>query len=212
HAAFNRVYGVPRNERPNPVTSRLRSLLLLLLLGIGVLITTGLSALTTSAGIFGPGIAAWVRGIASILSFGANVGLFLAAFHVLVARRLRFREVAIGGLIAGGAWQLLQTLGIYYLAHHLKYASDVYGVFGFVLGLLAWIYLEAAALVFSAEINVVLHRRLWPRALATPFTDDVDLTGPDKRAYASYAASERYKGFQRVGVSFLRRRRRRRSG
>ena len=33
--AFNRAWAVPRNRRPNPITSRLRSLLLLPVLGAG---------------------------------------------------------------------------------------------------------------------------------------------------------------------------------
>ena len=33
----------------------------------------------------------------------------------------------------------------------------------------------------------MLIRRLWPRALLTPFTDAVDLTEADRRAYAGYA-------------------------
>jgi membrane protein len=41
--AFNRVWAVPRDRRPNPVGSRLRSLLLLPVLGEGVLVTTGLA-------------------------------------------------------------------------------------------------------------------------------------------------------------------------
>jgi membrane protein len=47
--AFNRAWAVPRNRRPNPVTARLRSLLLLPVLGAGVLATTALAGLTTGA-------------------------------------------------------------------------------------------------------------------------------------------------------------------
>ena len=42
--AFNQVWGVPVHRRPDPVRARLRSLLLLGLLGLGVLLTTALSA------------------------------------------------------------------------------------------------------------------------------------------------------------------------
>jgi membrane protein len=49
--------------------------------------------------------------------------------------------------------------------------------------------------------------RLYPRALLTPFTDDVDLTPADERAYAAQASAQRAKGFERVHVSFRRRRR-----
>ncbi len=45
-------------------------------------------------------------------------------------------------------------------------------------------------------------RRLYPRALLTPFTDDVDLTPADELAYASQATAQRAKGFERVEVHF----------
>jgi hypothetical protein len=48
----------------------------------------------------------------------------------------------------------------------------------------------------------VTARRLWPRSLLTPFTDRVQLTSADERAYAGYAGSERHKGFQVVDVAF----------
>jgi membrane protein len=56
--------------------------------------------------------------------------------------------------------------------------------------------------VLGVEINVVLARRLWPRALLTPFTDRVDLTEADRRAYAMYAQTQRHKGFETVTVRF----------
>lgn len=200
--AFNRIYAVPRADRPNPFKSRIRSLLLLLLLGLGVLITTGLSAITTVVSRELPTLAHWIPWASTALSVLMNVGLFLAAFQLLTARRLSTREVLVGGTLAALAWQVLQTFGTYYVSHRLAHASAVYGIFGVVLGLIAWIYLEATAVVFAAEINVVLHRRLWPRALLTPFTDEVILTGPDEQAYSSYSQAQRYKGFERIDVSF----------
>jgi len=58
------------------------------------------------------------------------------------------------------------------------------------------------------EINVVLTRRLFPRSLLTPFTDAVELTEADRRAYADYAKAQRHKGFERVRVTFRRRKER----
>jgi len=61
---------------------------------------------------------------------------------------------------------------------------------------------------------VVRVGRLHPRALLTPFTDKVQLTSADRRAYTRQAKAQRGKGFQRVEVTFdepHRRRRTRRS-
>jgi hypothetical protein len=92
----------------------------------------------------------------------------------------------------------------------LTTTGATYGTFGLVLGLLAFIYLEAVAVVVCAEANAVLARRLWPRALLTPFTDDVNLTAADEHAYASYAEAQRLKGFEQIDVRFRNRPARRR--
>jgi hypothetical protein len=57
-------------------------------------------------------------------------------------------------------------------------------------------------LVLCVEIDAVRVDRLYPRALLTPFTDDVHLTGGDERVYADAARAQRAKGFQRVDVHF----------
>lgn len=201
-AVFNRIYAVPRNSQPNPLASRLRSLLLLVLLGGSVLVTTGLTALSTAGSPFGARFDVLIQAGAQVLAFGLNVATFTAAFQLLTGRDLRWREVAIGGLIAAVGWQVLQSLGAYYLSHKLRHASEVYGVFGLVIGLVAWIYLEALIVVFAAELNVVVWDRLWPRSLGALFTDHIQMTAADARSYASYARAERFKGFERVRVDF----------
>lgn len=59
-------------------------------------------------------------------------------------------------------------------------------------------------LMVDAESKMVLHYRLWPRALLTPFTDDVNLTEADRRVYTMYARSKRFKGFATIRVDFER--------
>jgi hypothetical protein len=71
-----------------------------------------------------------------------------------------------------------------------------------VLGLLAWLYLAASVFVLCAELDAVLARRLHPRSLFSMYPDDHDTTVADRRAYASYAESERQKDNQSVDVSF----------
>jgi hypothetical protein len=58
--------------------------------------------------------------------------------------------------------------------------------------------------LLCSEINVVRVRRLWPRSLPTLFTDNVQLTHGDRRAYRDYAAAEQRKGFETIDVDFNR--------
>ena len=75
------------------------------------------------------------------------------------------------------------------------------GTFGLVLGLIGLIYIAAVMGMLGIEINVVLARRLWPRALLTPFTDAVELTEAD-RGLRRLRPAQRHKGFERVDVTF----------
>ncbi len=54
-----------------------------------------------------------------------------------------------------------------------------------MLGLLAWLYLQAEATLYVVEANVVWVRKLWPRSLAPP-----PHTEEDVRAYELYAEAE----------------------
>ncbi|MGH9066971.1 MAG: YihY/virulence factor BrkB family protein [Acidimicrobiales bacterium] len=198
--AFNRAYAVPRQDRPDPLHSRARSLVLLPVLGLGVAFTTVLSGFTTSAAsVLGGG--AKVGG--TILSVLLNIVIFAAAYRLLTAVRLSNRDVAAGAVIAGVAWQVLQSVGTLVIRHKLKGAGATAGTFGVVLGLLAWIYVEAIITVLCAEINVVVRRRLWPRALLALVSDTEDLTSGDRAVYSSYSRSERYKSFHDITVRFL---------
>jgi membrane protein len=196
--AFNQLWGVPVNRRPDPFTARLRSLLLLFLLGIGVLLITGLSTLAAVVAALGPVL----RIVAVLGSVIGNGALFLVAFRVFTARPVSAREALPGALLAAVAWQALQSVGALYVNYMLRGSSQVYGLFGIVLGLLAWIYLEAVVIVLAAELNVVVAKRLWPRALLTPFVENVNLTGADQRTYASFARAQRYKDAQKIDVEF----------
>jgi YihY family inner membrane protein len=200
--AFNRAWAVPHHRRPNPFIARLRSLLMLFVLGAGVLVTTILAGLTTGADAYGADVGDVLRMGAIVLAVIANIGLFTVAFRVLTASEVATRDLLVGAAVAGIGWQLVQILGTYFVTHYLKGTQEAYGVFGLVLGLMAWIYLLAMVTVLATEINVVASRRLWPRALLTPFTDSVELTGADERAYTGYAGTEQRKGFEVIDVGF----------
>jgi YihY family inner membrane protein len=201
--AFNKVWAVPRNSRPNPVMARVRSLSMLVVLGIGLVVSTGLSALSAVAGRVGDSdLDSGLRALLGLAAVVVNVALLVFAFRLLTAASAGTRRVLPGAIFAAVIWQVLQIFGTYYFGHTLRGSTATYGLFGIVLGLLVWLYLSAFAVVLGAEVNAVRDGRLWPRSLLTPFTDDVRLTHGDRKAYASYAETERHKGFETVEVGF----------
>ena len=99
------------------------------------------------------------------VSLVLNVGVFWLAFRLATLRRIRWRDMWIGAVFAAVVWQGLQLVSGYVVSHQLSHASSLYGTFGVVLGLLAWLYLQAAVTLYAAEVDVVLTRRLWPRSI-----------------------------------------------
>jgi membrane protein len=201
--AMNTCWRVPRNDRPNPLKGRLRSMLLVAVIGLAALATTALSALGTATSTFGM--------VSRILVLAAsvvmNAGVFVLAFRVATARDVGVREVLPGAVGAAVWWQLLQSFGALYVEHVVRHASTTNSVFSVVLGLIGFIYLVAVVTVICVEANVVRVERLYPRALLTPFTDDVELTDADEESYSQAALAQRNKGFQTIRVSFERRHR-----
>lgn len=200
--ALNTVWAVPRTLRPDLIRASVRGLSLLLLFGAGLVATTVLAALTTGAGSYGATLGVGLRIAAILFAVVVNTVLFTVAFRVLTVKDVSISQIRTGAILAAIAWQALQELGTYYVAHGLRGASATYGLFGLVLGLLAWIYVAAVIVVFCAELNAVRGKHLWPRSLLSPFTDNVDLTRADKSAYTSYAQAEQHKGFETIDVAF----------
>ncbi len=197
--ANNTMWAVPRNNRPNPVKSRGRSMVLLATAGLAILGTTALS-------IAGGGGAGALGTAGKFLALAAsvviNVAVAIFAFRFAPARRLSVRDVVPGAIASAVIWQLLQSFGVIYVRHVIKHASATNAVFALVLGLLAFLYVTAVAVLLCMEINVVRVSRLHPRSLLTPFTDNVALTAGDRRSYSRQAKAQRLKGFERVDVNF----------
>jgi YihY family inner membrane protein len=200
--AMNIAWAVPRNKRPDPFMSRLRSALLLLTAGLAILATTALAAIGSSRASTGGGLDVVLEVGATVIAVTLNTVVFTFAFRLLTVADISIRDVLPGAAIAAVVWQLLQTAGVAFVENVVQEADPTNGVFALVLGLIAWTYVGAVTLVLCVELNVVLAQQLYPRALMTPFSDDVDLTPADRKAYTGYATAQQAKGFQDIDVDF----------
>jgi uncharacterized BrkB/YihY/UPF0761 family membrane protein len=168
-------------RRPGFPWSTLRSLGLIGVIGPGEIATIALSSIAGGAGHLGGALA---QVAAAVVALILNIGLFWLGFRLATASEVATGDLWLSAVLAAAAWQILQLAGGYFIAHQLK-SNSAYGVFGVVLGLLAWLYLEAQITLYVVELNVVRVRRLWPRSLAPP-----PLTEADERAYELYAQTE----------------------
>jgi len=187
------VWMVPRRDRPNFVHRLVKALGVMLLLAAGLVSTTVISSAGT--GLLHGGAASHVA--LPVLSVAINVVWFGLAFRVLIPADVRWTQVWPGALVAAVGWELLLLLGSWLVDRQLRGATQSYGFFGIVLGLVAWLSLLSTVLVLAAEVNAVLAHRLWPRSLLTP-----DLTENDQRALEGVARVQERAPDERVHVQF----------
>jgi YihY family inner membrane protein len=188
---MEQVWNLPGPARPGFVQRLGRAGLFLCLLGGGVIVTTGLAALTT---YLHNGLAFKLP--LEVVTAAFNAGMYLGGFRALTPKGVPTRKLLPGAITGGIGWTILQVLGTY-LVHHFLHSASVYGVFATVLGLLAWITVAVEITVYSAEINVVLARRLWPRSIVQP-----PLTEADRASMALQALQNQRRPEQHVEVTF----------
>lgn len=181
--ALNSVWAVPQDRRPAFPWSLLRGVALIVVIGAGQIVTVLLSGIAGGLGHLLTGAPAEAGTIA--LAFVLNIGVFWVAFRLATAPEVGWREMFPGAVLSAASWQVLQLLGGFIVGRSLQHSSALYGVFGIVLGLLAWLYLQAQLTLYAVELSVVRARRLWPRSITPPPLTDADL-----RAYELYATAE----------------------
>jgi YihY family inner membrane protein len=189
--AMNAVWNIPYRYRPNYWLRLARGLGSLVLLAAGVLVATALTQLART----GPGIT--VRLLPLLGSLLLNLVLLGVMFQVLTGRWVPWRRLLPGAVFGAASWIVLQTAGVYVLERQLEQANLIYGVFAVVIVLLSWLFLSARLLLYAAELNVVLARRLWPRSLLQP-----PLTEPDRRVLSALALGQQRRPEETIEVRF----------
>jgi membrane protein len=160
------IWDIPKQERPGFLMSQVWAFALMFSIGIGFSATTFLSGLAGGAGHLISGPLAYIGTV--LVSLVLNVGMFWLGFRLASLFRVPWRNLLTGAIIAAVVWQILQVVGGYVVGHQLQRASELYGTFGVVLGLVAWLFLQAELTLYAAEVDVVLARHLWPRSILTP--------------------------------------------
>jgi YihY family inner membrane protein len=189
---MQQVWNLPGPARPGYFPRLGRCLLFLLVLGAGLVLTTGV----TSLGVFTHQAATWTV-LLDVLAAIANGVMFLLVFRVLTPEGVPTSNLVWGAAAGGVAWTVMQALGNFLIGHYLHDDRSVYGVFATVLGLVAWMYILVEITVYAAEVNVVLTRRLWPRSIVQP-----PLTEADRSVMAAQALQNQRREEQQVQVTY----------
>jgi membrane protein len=190
--AFEEIGDVPRLEQRGPIRARIRGVAVLAVLGVTLVAATLLAGLAIGGRIGPAGERVGALGVA----LAVNTVVFLAVFGLLTRRPLRLGDLLPGVALAAVGSLALQSAGGWYVEHTVARASDTYGTFALVIGLLSWFWLGSHLLLLAAEVNIVRRRRLWPRSLAG------DLEPADRVALERTARAVRQDERQEILVRF----------
>jgi uncharacterized BrkB/YihY/UPF0761 family membrane protein len=190
--AMSRVWNQPDAERPGFLPRLARS--------IGGLITIGgaflVSAFVASIAA-GHGQSVELRIVLLVALLVVNAGFYLASFRILTAVDVPLRLLVPGSIAGGASFTALITVGASLIQHQLRHSSATYGALGATIGVVAFLLILAKLTMYAAELNPVLARREWPRALPMgPPTE------ADDEALRRLAHAERRRPDERIGVGF----------
>jgi YihY family inner membrane protein len=194
--AFNSVWEIPEKDRPGLAERLARSVAALATIGVGLVGTTLISGFVTGNQT-AVSLAWWSRLAGYAIAVVLDVGLFLLAFRLLTSRRVTFRDVLPGALLAGLVFWLLQEASSVIVSRELSKTESTYGSFATVITILWWFYLQAQVTLLGAQLNVVLEERFYPRSLFGGPTTDAD-----HRTLEAYAEAATYHERQAVEARF----------
>lgn len=137
------VWGVPVTLRPRWLSRELRTLGLVGVVAAGALLSCTLSAVATASAL---------RLVLLALAVPGTALLLLALLRIIAPEAVPthdLRRAAVAGAVGLVALQVVGSR----LVVHLTTSQERYGEFALVLGLLAWLYLQARVIVLALEIG-----------------------------------------------------------
>jgi len=191
--AMATVWNIPQTERTGFLPRLGRSLAGLVTIGLAFLINAFVTTYATGGT---HNYAIRIPVLAGLLVI--NAGLYFASFTLLTAKAIGPRGHLPGAIAAAVAFTALITIGTGLITHQLKNTSATYGAFGTVIGIVTFLLLLAKLTMYAAELNPVLARRLYPRAL--PLGGEP--TDADHQVLAHLVHAEQRRDDEAIGVGF----------
>jgi uncharacterized BrkB/YihY/UPF0761 family membrane protein len=191
--AMATVWNIPQFERTGFLPRLGRSLAGLITIGLAFLINAFVTTYATGGT---DNYAIRIPVLAGLLVL--NAGLYFASFTLLTAKAVGPRGHLPGAIAAAVAFTALITVGTGLITHQLRSANETYGTFGAVIGIVLFLLLLAKLTLYAAELNPVLARRLYPRAL--PLGGEP--TDADRQVLTDLVHAEQRTDDQAIGVGF----------
>ena len=191
--AMATVWNIPQIQRTGFLPRLGRSLAGLITIGVAFFVNAFVTTYATGGT---SNYAIRIPVLAGLLLL--NCALYFATFTLLTAKVVGPRGHLPGAILGGVAFTALITVGTGLVTHQLKNTSATYGAFGTVIGIVAFLLLLAKLSLYAAELNPVLARKLYPRAL--PMSDDP--TEADREVLTYIVRSEQRRKDQVITVGY----------
>lgn len=137
------VWGVPVPLRPRWLSRELRTLGLVGVLATGALLSAALSATATTSAL---------RLLLLVLAVPGTALLLFALLRIIAPDPVPSRDLRLAAAAGAVGLVVLQVAGSR-LVVYLTTSQERYGEFALVLGLLAWLYLQAQVIVLALEVG-----------------------------------------------------------
>ncbi len=167
--ALDYVWDPSELSRPGFLPRLGRSLGGLILIGLAFAVTSVFASLATGNGHTWPLRVLVIGGLLVL-----NVGFYLGTFAAATSIGATIRQLVPGAILGGAGFTALTTVGAGLMTRQLRHSSNTYGALASIIGVVTFLLLLGKISMYAAELNPVLARRLWPRALPTTEPTAVD--------------------------------------
>jgi YihY family inner membrane protein len=158
--SLNHIWLVQKAKRPHFPHNTLKSMAIVVVVGVGFLGTGAMSSYISALGH------SLLTRIVTVLVSLVILALTLQATFVIgTAKTQKHRQVFRVASLAAIGLEILQLIGGYIIINELKHLTSLYGLFAAVLGLIFWLYLMAQVVLCAIEAGSVSDMKLWPRGI-----------------------------------------------
>ena len=167
--SVNRAWGVQR--RTLVLSGRLYSLAMIFVVGVFLLLALSIDPIVSLARSWQPGVGwqpsaqpytnpvvSWLTAVAPALF---SVCAFILLYRTMPRARVGWRDVWLGGLVAGLVWEVGKQIFTWYVSNVADYDA-IYGSVEAIIAFLLWCYLSGQILLLGAEFTAEFGR--WRRA------------------------------------------------
>jgi membrane protein len=168
--AVNRAWGIPKSRLV--LSAKLYGLAMMLVVGAFFLLALSIGPIVSFARTWQVPVLGWqpsarpdtdrlVSWLAALVPALFAVCAFILMYRTMPRARVAWRDVWLGGLIAGLIWEAGKQVFAWYVGNVATY-NVIYGSVGAVIAFLLWCYLSGQILLLGAEFTAEYSR--WRRA------------------------------------------------